>query len=754
MTKLLRVFYTNAFICILLFCPLLNSVNESLNQKRVEFEVGEVIDAASAIVVSGQRDKLRLAPHCECALHSCSNRLDAQLECTERLGSLSSCGQSCTTRKVSFKRFFITTPPNADPENLSDGIVQDSCIYQLLDELCESYTGHISSWVYFGSAHGASISWPGVAHARGLNTSESDQLLGNCEQYDPRIRPWYLEATSAPRNMIILVDASASMEHATGSDSNVTRWDLAIQVTKAVLSVTRFSDAITLIPLTEQRLNNSMTLDLIEGTEEGQTELLANLDQIQPRGDKRIQEGLHSAFQILKRAEENEIRTTGCQKVVLLITDGHLCTRNSLLDCLDEHKYMTRVLETLKTDQESLKTSNSASVFVITLGEDADSRLAKHIACQNNALWIPVHPTLDILEQMSSFISFFANQVIENEEQIIWSRFYEDFSGLGGFRGKLVGVVAYDIRIADLEANGLRYAEILGQLSQHIGECKVYTINPCQLQILRGQEHSCPVLYPSSRCYKHHESIIYSSSSDERHLSFDQAVEFCKAEGGRLAEIATGEDQMFYAGISALQGSWIGLNRSESGNWRWISGEAASKKLKNSIRDIKGRWCVALDSSSIKDNINARFCSDELPFFCQFRARRNKSISICQGQVHEDDNAPSSNHTSFQNCFEALTPVQKRAILDDSEFKKIRLKRNQNPVFCPMGLDEERNPLEAQCCSDCLNFTISMDLNYAVEEENLLQLSSTTSTLTSFHNSFHPYLLIVLLSTIYLFIVF
>ena len=154
---------------------------------------------------------------------------------------------------------------------------------------------------------------------------------------------------------------------------------------------------------------------------------------------------------------------------------------------------------------------------MITVGEDADFRLPQRIACLHNGTHMHIERTplscpfreqhrcsfvagQDILEQLLPYISFFAGQLIENEKRIIWSRFYEDFSGLGLMttatrpmfshaangprRGKLLGVVAVDIPLTTLEENGLSYSEVVGQLSRHIGQCSVYPIDRCQVQVL------------------------------------------------------------------------------------------------------------------------------------------------------------------------------------------------------------------------------------------------------------------------------
>lgn len=644
--------------------------------------------------------------------------------------------------------------------------MEDCCIYQGIDKLFARYYGHINSWVYFGSDAGVMISWPGAASARGQSgDSGVDELLGNCEQYDPRIRPWYLEATSAPRNLIVLIDASSSMNSSAGVNSKMTKWNLATEVVTSVLSITRFSDAVACIILNKAGVSDSESIDLIEGGEESQDKLLESLDDIQPHGEKLIQEGFKRAFQILRRAEQKEIKTTGCQEVILLITDGLISSTQ------EEDQYMTEILEMLKEEQETLKTISKASIFVSTIGEDADHRLVKHIACQNNAIWIPVLPGRNILSQMHSFMSFFANQLIQNNGDIIWSRFYEDFLGQGtmttgtrpifalasqgNYKGQLLGVAGYDIRLVDLEANGLRYEEILGQLSQHIGECKVHLIDQCQLQVIRGRDHSCPVLYPITRCYRLAQGIIYSSIPTNQHLRFDQAVEFCHENGGRLAEFTSDENQEFLAGIASIDGSWIGMNLTDSSQWSWISGRSVSTKVRNSIRDRKGKNCAAIDSSSVLFNIEARSCSDEKHFICEFKSSNFTSIPICQNQSYDPTTTTntSSNQTSYQHCFQALTEKQQNLILQDSEFGDLRKQKNQNSVFCPLGLEDVKDPLEVLCCDECLNSTASEAMSDRLEDEDSLESFSDSAFFLDL-NLFHLSLFTVILCLIELFLEF
>ena len=56
--------------------------------------------------------------------------------------------------------------------------------------------------MYFGSSRGIFREFPGNYHGNDNN---------QCDDYDPRYRPWYTIAASGAKNVIILLDKSGSM---------------------------------------------------------------------------------------------------------------------------------------------------------------------------------------------------------------------------------------------------------------------------------------------------------------------------------------------------------------------------------------------------------------------------------------------------------------------------------------------------------------------------------------------------------------
>ena len=62
-----------------------------------------------------------------------------------------------------------------------------------------------SRWAYFGSETGMYRIFPG--HEWDVN------FAGFRPEFDPRVRPWYLSATSGPKNVAIFLDCSRSMNY-------------------------------------------------------------------------------------------------------------------------------------------------------------------------------------------------------------------------------------------------------------------------------------------------------------------------------------------------------------------------------------------------------------------------------------------------------------------------------------------------------------------------------------------------------------
>lgn len=94
--------------------------------------------------------------------------------------------------------------PNRNPTNFD--VIETMCYSMVLDptlsdalEQSQSVGGVSARFTIFGSWTGLFRIYPGSSY---------DQ---ECGDYDPRIRPWYVAASSGPKDVVIVMDISASM---------------------------------------------------------------------------------------------------------------------------------------------------------------------------------------------------------------------------------------------------------------------------------------------------------------------------------------------------------------------------------------------------------------------------------------------------------------------------------------------------------------------------------------------------------------
>ena len=122
----------------------------ALERVNTRFRATDMLQTLSETIEAGYHNKRAIARNCTCAHHGCSHSLDTYQFCSDRVGSVGVCGDTCTTRKVrnrhptelaafdkhawqiSLELGYVTTPPNVDPLNLAPLIVEESCIYQVI----------------------------------------------------------------------------------------------------------------------------------------------------------------------------------------------------------------------------------------------------------------------------------------------------------------------------------------------------------------------------------------------------------------------------------------------------------------------------------------------------------------------------------------------------------------------------------------------------------------------------------------------
>jgi voltage-dependent calcium channel alpha-2/delta-3 len=118
--------------------------------------------------------------------------------------------------------------PRNDPNTINTVIYTKE-----LDDVFKNNLNNDASlrWQYFGSSSGLIRLYP----AREWDTN----FAGFYNDYDPRVRNWYIAATSGPKDVIIIIDCSLSMKGE--------KFEIAKSVAKAVIDTLTANDYINVI---------------------------------------------------------------------------------------------------------------------------------------------------------------------------------------------------------------------------------------------------------------------------------------------------------------------------------------------------------------------------------------------------------------------------------------------------------------------------------------------------------------------------
>ena len=248
---------------------------------------------------------------------------------------------------------------------------------------------------FFGAADGVYRTYP-------ARQSE------DCSWYDPRKRKWFVAASSGPKDVIVVLDASGSMSF--GLPPN-TRMELAKSAAKEVLSRLTIADYFTVVRFSKtaenlmesisDRSGNANGGGLVRGTEENI--LLASdiIDGIQPDGSTNFIGAFDTVLQAIQDAANRE-STSGCNTAVLFLTDGTMdkCKpRNACSEADHEANLFSTVTDVAAT---------GAKVFTYSLGDSADTTLVKDMACRSGGLWSAIPDGEDLDGYMGNYYKLFA----------------------------------------------------------------------------------------------------------------------------------------------------------------------------------------------------------------------------------------------------------------------------------------------------------------------------------------------------------
>ncbi|KAL3788697.1 hypothetical protein ACHAW5_010560 [Stephanodiscus triporus] len=331
-----------------------------------------------------------------------------------------------------------------------------------------------------------------------------------CGAYDHRRRPWFVAASSGPKDVVLVLDVSSSME-------DYYRMENAQDAAITVIETLTVADRFAVIAFSSEASQVGGYTGLIRATTENTNHLVEAIKQLIPQGGTNFGSAFANAFDALDQTIENEA-TSGCNIAILFMTDGQI-TQGPGADEVTS-------LVNERTEQLASNYVRKATIFTYSLGKDADHNVTKAIACSTGGIWtlVPdIYDDGDLISAMSAYYKLFALGlgVEGNEDFVAWVEPY--VFATGGMMGTTVsvpvydrnvtpylflGVVGIDVFIGSSDIYMSAIERILGEeatssimlerfVARSTASCPKIELSACELDALRflsgGEDATCGV---------------------------------------------------------------------------------------------------------------------------------------------------------------------------------------------------------------------------------------------------------------------
>mmetsp|Transcript_6412 Transcript_6412/g.13432 ORF Transcript_6412/g.13432 Transcript_6412/m.13432 type:complete len:665 (-) Transcript_6412:123-2117(-) len=311
-----------------------------------------------------------------------------------------------------------------DPE-----LVETVCYSRVVEPyLVEKFARDEEYWGQYG------VSRPGGSYF-GAHNGIFRQIPANYQQtcglYDPRLRPWYVAASSGPKDVVLVIDTSGSMD-------DYDRIGLAVQAATTIIETLTVADRIAVVPfdttakvLTDE--NDITVVGLVRATRKNKNALLTAISSLKANGGTNFYDAFDKTFELIERTIQQE-STSGCNVAVLFLTDGVISYGPGAEEVIN--------LVSSKATEIKSKYDRDFYLFSYSLGLAADSDVPKRLACETGGIWAQVDDAVyggDIVSAMAGYYKLFALGLGEgdNADFVSIVEPYPDFS-----TGKMITTVS------------------------------------------------------------------------------------------------------------------------------------------------------------------------------------------------------------------------------------------------------------------------------------------------------------------------
>ena len=573
--------------------------------------------------------------------------------------------------------------------------------------------------------------FPGIPRERYLVDGTKDDY--ECQPYDPRLRPWFIRASTGPKDIVFVIDKSNSMNDFAVRGEKTTKWDLVRNAVAQMLKTLTFTDFVNIVLFSDDATMVWQNSSLARGTKTSIRNMTETLMQETTHGYTNFRKAFEKAFPLLwNECDTGSIDSplcSRCEKVILFLTDGR---DTSVGGKSIKPSKMAKVIEKQQQKLEK-ETGKRAAIFTFSMSEQADDAIPRQIACANGGAWTYIGPYTDPLDALNSYYLYLAAGM--NSSLPVWIEPYEDASGLGTVTTVAVpfhvrhestnvdiflGVVGHQVLFEELQDGEFTENQVLDALITISADCAFFSEEeaPCQLQIYRHAESNqgiCsdpfPILSqeekkaeegeeekeeenekkPSALCYEYRNDFYRRSLVK---VSWKRAVERCEEEGGELVSIKHERDLAFLSSLASIDASWIGLKKVSNENFSWLDDRLSDIQkdsdfwgLQEPLYDTGTENCAAIDSRGIIGNLCAKRCDEHHSYICKFQADEP-----CNGNIGK---LPEEGYFKIPPLSVCGDSIEESGIhLPDPGVNNLTSK----DVICPIGHPPKTSE-EAICCA-------------------------------------------------------
>ncbi|KAL7565265.1 hypothetical protein ACA910_014559 [Epithemia clementina (nom. ined.)] len=433
--------------------------------------------------------------------------------------------------------------------------------------------GYEPTAMYFGSRTGAFRIFPA-------------RHFQKCGLYDPLVRPWYVAASSGPKNVILVLDTSRTM-------NKNTKIGLLKKAASRVVGTLSTGDRVAIVPFSDEAFDITDSEGyMATANNKSIHQLLDRIDGLTAGGEANYWDAFKKAFDILDASfQDGELEN--CNTAILFLTDGQMTAPPDKT----EEDVIQMVESRLLQSQTALK---GYPIHLLTFSiPDGDSKIDEfpsRLACSvPNGVWAKIRHDRGMIDSLSSYYKLFALALgaEENMNFTAWVEPYRfasiDVLGTTASvpvydRSKkppfFLGVVGVDLVIPALNAalgitDGSSDEAIQRVVNRSTAYCPKIELGKCLLESYRressaGDEAFCPnntdclesdfVKIEEQKCStdQDYPDTVWANVDMINHTYFEAACCGLGSSGGRDMTCRTNADSMMSEAMAIALGACIG----------------------------------------------------------------------------------------------------------------------------------------------------------------------------------------------------